>query len=206
MPNAIHYPDHPRRCHAIAKSRKRCGRWALVTSDYCEFHGGRRSTHSKTGKRRLPSYYSKYLGPKLKDRIEELLNKPHDEQVALYEELALARATAAEALLLAAPLWDGTQSEKLNPDVRALMVQTLSQAMNNVKDLVLAASRIEKEAGDKVSIKVINLIVLQIISAINDVCGTENLDIAKAIEAAIEEKVRLPLNDRLNPKVNVQLT
>lgn len=154
----------------------------------------------------MPGYYSKYLGPKLKARVEELLNKPHDEVVALYEELAVARATAAEALILASPLWDDELNKKIDQDTRALMLQTLSQAMNGVKDLVLAASRIEKDSSDKVSIKVINLIVLQIISAINEVCGTDNITIAKAIEAAIDEKVRLPLNDRLSPKVNVKLT
>ena len=153
----------------------------------------------------MPSYYSKYLGPKLSERVREALNTPHDEQVSLYEELALTRTMACEALKLAQPLFDDKQCKKLNEETKALMVTTLGTAMNNVKDLVLAASRIEKDASDKVSIKVINLIVRQIIMAINDVCGTERMELAEAIAHAIDQRVRLPLNDRVSPEVKIDL-
>ena len=135
--------------------------------------------------------------------MKELLDQPHDEQVSLYQELAIARAAACEALKLAQPLFD--DDTKLNPETRALIIETLGQAMTNVKELVLAASKLEKDAGDKVSMKVINLIVMQIVFAINDVCGTEHLDLAKAIGKAIDERVRLPLNDKLNPVIRIQI-
>jgi hypothetical protein len=150
-------------------------------------------------------FYSKYLGPKLSERIKELLDQPHDEQVSLYQELAVARSTACEALKLAQPLWDEEQSKLIDSETKSLIIQTLSQAMSNVKDLVLAASKLEKEAGDKVSMKTINLIIMQIIMAINDVCGTEHLEIAKSISEAIDERVRLPINNKLNPVVRVQI-
>ena len=155
------------------------------------------------GLRKLPPFYSKYLGPKLSQRLAELLARPHDEQVALYEELAVARATACEALKLAQPLFDEEQSKKLNSETKSLMMQTLGQAMDGVKEMVLACSRVEKDADDKVSIKVINLVVNQIILAINDVCGTENVALAEAIAAAIDNRVRLPLNDKISPEVKV---
>jgi len=102
-------------------------------------------------------------------------------------------------------LFDPEVSKKLTPEVKALILQTLSESLKNVKELVLAASKLEKESSDKVSIKVINLIVQQIIMAINDVCGVENMAIAEAIAAAIDERVRLPLNDKLNPKIHINV-
>ena len=148
--------------------------------------------------------YSKFLGPKLAERVEELLEQPHAEQVSLYNELAIARSAACEALKLASPLFDEKLSAKLTPDLKALMIQTLSTAMGEVKDLVLAASRLEKEAGDKVSLKVVYLVVMQIILAINDVCGIEHLNLAEAIARAIDERVRLPLNNA-EPTIRVQI-
>ena len=197
----------PRQCRANSQvTRVRCRRWALRTSNYCQFHGGRRTNiYSRTGKRRLPVVYSKFLGPKLAERVEELLAQPHAEQVSLYNELAIARSSACEALKLASPLFDDKLSDKLPAELKALMIQTLGTAMGEVKDLVLAASRLEKEAGDKVSLKVVNLIVMQIVLAINDVCGTEYLGLAEAIARAIDERVRLPLNNNLDPVIKVQI-
>ena len=187
--------------------RGRCKRWALRGSDFCQFHGGRRALQvlNRTGKRKLPSFYGKVLGPKLRDRVEELLSKPHNEQVQLYEELAISRATAAEALLLSSPLWDEEQAGRLTSETKALMIQTLGQAMDNVKNLVIAASRLEKEAEDKVSTKVLNLIVMQICVAVNEVCGTEHMSIAQAINDAIDEKVRLPLNNKIASTIQVRI-
>ena len=203
-------PDgHPRQCRAKSTvTRVRCKRWALRGANNCQFHGGRntqRALERKLNKRRLPMFYTKYLGPKLSTRINELMDAPHDEQVSLYEEVALARASACEALQLSQPLFDDEQAKKLSPQVKALILQTLNESMKNVKDLVLAASKLEKESSDKVSIKVINLIVQQIIMAINDVCGVENMVMAEAIAKAIDERVRLPLNDKLNPKIHINV-
>jgi len=201
--------DHPRQCRANSTvTRVRCKRWALRGANNCQFHGGRntlRALERKLNKRRLPMFYTKYLGPKLSQRVLELMDAPHEEQISLYEELALARVSAGEALSLSQPLFDPEVSKKLTPEVKALILQTLSESLKNVKELVLAASKLEKESSDKVSIKVINLIVQQIIMAINDVCGVENMAIAEAIAAAIDERVRLPLNDKLNPKIHINV-
>jgi len=203
-------PDgHPRQCRAMSYvTRVRCKRWALRGANNCQFHGGRntqRALQRQINKRRLPMFYTKYLGPKLAKRVAELTSVPHDEQVSLYEELGLARSGMIEALQLASPLQDPVACAKLSPEIKALMIQTLAESMKNVKELTLACSKLEKDASDKVSIKVINLIVQQIIMAINDVCGVENMAIAEAIAAAIDERVRLPLNDKLNPKIHINM-
>ena len=197
------WADHPRQCHARSSmTGRRCRRWALVTSDYCQFHGGRRSV--QRGYYQLSSVYSKYLGPKLSARVNDLLKRPHVEQVQLYEELAIARSTACEALKLAQPLFD-ERGDKLTSETRVLMMQTLNEAMDNVKELVLACSRIEKDSADKVSIKVLNLVVNQIVLAVHEVCGTEHESLAEAIAQAIDDKVRLPVLDSNATEIKVNV-
>jgi len=184
---------------------KRCQKWALKGKLNCQFHGGRQQLVTNARRLKLPGFYSRYLGPKLSERVAELMSRSHDDQVSLYEELAVARATACEALALAQPLFDSEASVKLSAETKALMVQTLSQAMSSVKELVLAASRVEKDADDKVSLKVVNLIVQQIVVTISEVCGAEQLPLAEAIAKAIDERVRVPLSDKINPVVKVQV-
>lgn len=102
--------DHPRRCQAKARgSQDRCKRWALVGSNYCQFHGGRR-TH--TVKKGLPYRYSKHLGPKLREAVDEFLAQPHHDQISLYEELAMLRLAATQAIRLAEPALVGNAKIK----------------------------------------------------------------------------------------------
>jgi len=199
---------HIRQCQARSSvTMRRCRRWALKHSNFCQFHGGRRALayRLKKGIYNVPGYYSKYLGPKLSEQVKDALNRPHDEQVSLFEELAVSRGVATQALKLAQPLFDPQQATKLDLDTKVAILGALNQAMAAVKEMVLAAARIEKETKDKVSLKVINLIVTQIIMAVNEVCGAENLDIAEAIAMAIDNKVRLPLNNRLDPVIQLEL-
>lgn len=197
------WADHPRRCHARSgRTHRRCGRWALVTSNYCQYHGGRRS-HLPT-LRKMPGFYSKYMGPKLAQRVREILSRPSSEQVSLYQELALARTNVAETLKLYEVLLDPEQSAKLTVDTRVAIMSAMREAMDQVREMVTACAKIEKDAQDKVSMPVVNLVVQQIIIAVNEVCGTENLAIAEALAKKIED-IRLPVQDRFAPTVCVDL-
>jgi hypothetical protein len=150
------------------------------------------------------SFYSSVLGPKLSQRLLELVSRPHEEQVNLYEELALARSNAMEALQLAQPLYD-ERAKKLTEETKSMMVATVGQALAYVRDMVLAASRIEKDAENKVSIKVVNLIIMQVVEVIRAACGKENAAIADVIAKAITKKIYEPLNNKLNPTVKVRV-
>jgi len=133
------------------------------------------------------------------------MSASHDEQVSLYEELAVTRASAQKALALCQPLFDAELEAKLVPETKALMLQMMHTAMNGVRDMVTAAARVESMANDRVSIKVIDLIVKQIIAAVYDVCGHENAVLAEAIEASINDRVRLPLMDKDTPTLKINL-
>lgn len=185
---------HDRQCGARSHNTgSRCGRWALIGSKYCQFHGGRRSAHRTTGKHRLGPVYEKLLGPNLRDRVAALLAAPRCEQTSLYEEIALARVQLDQALKLAVPVLEGTV---VVPDeVKHLALATLRASLEHVAGLVTSMSKIEQGAADKISVHAVNLFVVQICKAIKEELG-DNPALAERIGRAIDEKVRLPLDDR----------
>lgn len=196
-------PDgHERQCRATSRvSRQRCRKWALKGSNYCQFHGGRRKIATRKG---MPSYYSKHLGPTLKAAMTELLEQPHDEMVQLYEELALARVQASQAVALAAPCFEpGTE---IKAETKSLAMEMLRSSIDHVKDMCLAVQKLEQNAADKISLRVVDLFILQIVRAVYTVCGTDNQDIAQRIEAEIENRVRLPKQLDIDTGVTVNGT
>lgn len=135
--------------------------------------------------------------------MHEILQQSHDEQLSLYEEIAMTRIAAQEAIKLSAPLFNEETAAKLPSETKALMVETLSSAMDNVKEMVVAASKVENAAHDRVSLKVVNLIVYQIVCAVHEACGDEHMALAEAIAKLIDERVRLPMNDQVDPTIHV---
>jgi len=132
------------------------------------------------------TFYGKHLGPTLKAALEELIEKPHYEQVQIYEELALSRAIAAKALAISsAALENG-----LNANTA---IAVAKDALNHVRDMVVAASRIETSAADKISISVLDLFITQILRIIKKACEDHGaIHIAEIIESQVREHVKLP--------------
>ena len=71
--------------------------------------------------------YSEALGPELSRRVSDFLLRAHDSQVNLYEEVAIARSAAMEALRLSQPLYD-SRAAKLSEETKALMIATVGSA------------------------------------------------------------------------------
>lgn len=179
---------HDRQCHSTSRvTKKRCRKWALTGRDFCQFHGGRRALASRTG---LPKHYTRHLGETLKGRIESLANESHQEQVQLYEELAISRVLLENALLLAEPV---LINEKMDAETKALAMSMLGDAIGGVKELVLAISKIENDTREKVSIRVLDLFVLQLLRAVYRACDE---DVAGRIEMEIRDSVSLPSGDQ----------
>lgn len=133
-----------------------------------------------------PRFYKRVLSVKLNELLEEILQTPHEEQVQLYEELAMSRVFAGEALQLVS-----VAMESKEDTTKQLAIELSKGALNHVKDMVLAASTIERNASDKVSLRVLNMFVRQIVQAIYKACGT-NIQMAERIVALIDETVKIP--------------
>jgi len=142
----------------------------------------------------MHGYYSQNLGPTLAAKIEELANRPHEKQIQLYEEIAVARLAALEAIKLASPVLEGR--EGVTDTLRAMTQELLRAALGQVQNLVEAAARIEKMSEDKISLTVVNLIVTQMTRAVYDVLGDEHIDLAKRIDARLQADVHMPAVDR----------
>ena len=165
------------------------------------------TTYLHRGERKLSDFYSECLGPVLSDKVRELLDSPHDEQISLYNELQIARALYGESLKLMQPLFEPRTNgqERLTTETKALILQTAEGASKEVKDLCLAQSKIEKESSDKVSMRVVEIIIFRIMAAINDICGVDNQAIGNEIKQAIDDRIRLPLSNKFNPTIQVNL-
>lgn len=129
--------------------------------------------------------YSRHLGKTLKAQLAEFLDAPHGEQTQLYEELALSRTLALDGI----KLFEAAQQSD-EDRTKALAHSILKDALSHVRDMCLAVSRIEKEAADKVSIKTIDLFIVQVVRAVGRVVKDEAT--TKLIEQEIRDTVRLP--------------
>lgn len=114
---------------------------------------------------------------------------PREEQVQLYEELALMRTHVQQAVKLASPVFEG---KKVKESTRVLALSCMRDALDGVRNMCLAVSKIEAAAEDKVSLTTVNLFVAQIVRAVYRVCGEEHEGLARRIEAEIESGVRVP--------------
>lgn len=149
----------------------------------------------------MPGFYSKFVGPKLRAQLDEMLQESHDKQLSLYEEIAVSRTAAMQALALAEPALTG---EIKDPRLVSLSISVVQQAMSHVANLVQVAARIEKDADDKFSLKVLALFVMQITKAVYEVLGEDN-ETAARIVAAIDDRVKVPRsNERRAYDSNVE--
>ncbi len=179
--------DHARRCQAQSRhTRKRCWKWALKGVRTCAFHGGRTAQKYQRNGGRSSLRYSKYLSKTLESKVEELTQGRHDSQLNLYDELALMRVMASDTIkLYDAALTKGKESTIAN--ATALM----QSALTEVRDMCLAASRVERDAEDKISARSISLFINQIVRCIQRVIPDDDALVMR-LETDIRETVRLP--------------
>lgn len=135
----------------------------------------------------MPSFYGKYLNETLQEAVESQLNLPVEDQLNLFEELALIRRFACDALKV--------YSKELNkPDAKQIDIVVASKlataALEQVSNFCEKAAKVDSMQRDKYSIHTINSIVAQIVNIIHIV-----LDIHDQHELAVEiaREIRLQL-------------
>lgn len=188
------HKDSPFRCQGKSRnSGERCKKWAIKGRKWCEYHGGRtlrgpRTCTNQFRSNRATVIYDQWLGKTLREKVTEFVSQPHDDAVSLYNELALTRSVASDAIALYSAALDG---EDVDITTKAQAGMVMNAALDSVKDLVLACSKIEKDAEDKVSMKVVYLFMIQITQAIHKATGGDE-KLALKIDAQIKQDVRLP--------------
>lgn len=199
--------DHPRRCKRIIQWRgERCKRWALKGSDYCFKCGQNRKNGTKPGTGLIARdkmalrFYKKFLGPTLREAMEEMLCMREDEQMSLLEELALMRNMAGEAIAL----YQGALQIGVKPDgtldptkeqARRLAITNacslMSASLEQVRVMAKTASDISAQGKDKYSIQTLEVIVDQIVKMVDQCFGEYDEEI-KAFNILIREQLKIP--------------
>jgi hypothetical protein len=162
--------DHERRCKATRRCGLRCERWALKGSNYCQFHGGRRKGQGKYWTQSVSRFYKRALTESLEAALSEHTAMKPDDQLALFEELALVRESAsAHVKIYAAALETGKQ------DTILAAGELMALSMQRVAEMCKAAASVNSTQKDKFSIHDLNYIIEQIVRISYDCFKDEDL-------------------------------
>jgi len=183
--------NHPRRCQARLKARggEQCKNWALKGVRYCKFHGGRLA--QKRGQIRtshLPKFYRHVLSKTLAEAVDEMLGVAPEEQLSLFEELAIMRKMAGDAIQLYT-----LAEEKKKNEAKVAAAELMRVALKDVVSVCESAARVSALGKDKISIHDIQYIINQIVRVAHDTL--EETD-ARRFEKALHTHVRLPVKDQ----------
>jgi hypothetical protein len=209
---------HPRRCHSPSQMRdgRRCQKWSEPGRNHCKWHGGKTPLILVA---RMPAPYRKHLMPSLQQVLDEFLeSKPYQEALDLRDEIALARTLLSRDL----EIWTQLQllqhkqlkGENLNGDAKqppittdhiAMASSAITDRLDQVAELCKKASEIERGLQDGVSVKALGFFVAQISAVIAAKLGPGNEEMVKQLSEELREKVKLPANPELDPRVEIRV-
>ena len=175
----------------LSRRGKQCKTPAMEGFLYCREHVTQ-GLYRNTVK--MPGIYDRVLTRTLAESIAALQAEPPAKQMQIFDELALMRDVAAEAVKLYSVAREAAAQQ---PDNMKLTEQVLStgavmrEHLNEVVRLAEVAGRIEQQAKDKISIPQLYFFVDQLVHAIY-VALDGDVVLAKQIERTIKETVLLP--------------
>jgi hypothetical protein len=150
------HEDHQRRCQGIRYCGVQCRRWAIRGSNFCQFHGGRRSP--KYWSQHVSRFYKRALTQTLTDALQQSLELKPDDQFNLMEELALMRQVASQYVTVY-----GAALESGKQDLILSSGELMALALNQVANICKLAASVHSEQKDKFSIHDLNYVIEQII-------------------------------------------
>ena len=177
--------DHPRRCTSIRRCGLRCSKWAARGATTCRFHGGRPKEQDKRWTQHVARFYKRHMTAALNAVVEEALAEKPDEQLAVFEEIALVRAASARSVAMY-----GAALEQQNPEAIMMAGSIMAEQLSQVVELCKIATQINAVQKDKYSVHDLNYVVEQIIRISYDVFKDDE---DKANEFAIKVRNELQL-------------
>jgi hypothetical protein len=192
-------PDgHPRRCQGRARHRggeDQCQLWALKGREYCQYHGGRIPL-GRVGTMR--NFYSKYAGPTLKARLEELAQ--NDDVMDLSGEIDVSRGMAAEALVYLEAIAQDTEG-KVSAETRALALSTARTALSHVAHLVEKMAKVTSvKAQGGFTAQQIPWLAYQITLILQKEVNDEA--VVKRVVDSLDQ-LKLPADSKVNPRIKL---
>jgi hypothetical protein len=154
--------DSDRRCTAMRRCGLQCKRWALKGIDVCQFHGGKKPRYYWT--QHVSRFYKRSLGESLEAVLRESLEHSPDEQITLFEELALMRETANQHVKIYSA---ALATEKQDTIMTA--AELMAMSLQRVAEMCKAASAVHNQQKEKFSVHDLNYVIEQIIRISHDV-------------------------------------
>lgn len=192
------------RCVFIKRDGTRCKKWAMKGTDRCNSkRHQRRGYQYKVGVKHLPKFYGRVMTQTLRERIDASLSATHDEQIELYEELAIMRESAAEAVRLwsfAMAQLEKARAEGRDASKLVGMVEDAADLMakhlEHVKEYALAIARVRSMTKDKLTLHTLYGVVHQVTRLMYEVCGEENEVLARELEHRLRVDIVIPTDGR----------
>lgn len=186
-------------CEATNKLGVPCGMIAVKGSapPRCINHGGRNVGFRHrliNGNAQMSRWYKKVVGPKLSEAIKEAQLASPDEQLAVFEELALMRESASQFV--------GIYSKLLEDQAPAETLAVAALAMQNaLKEVVEVCSKATKahEKMRQYSAHDIENIIAQFTSFLWEVNGDEHRHLTLALLQLMKERLVLPSTGKVEP-------
>lgn len=194
-------------CEAYTRLGLKCGLIAVKGSNppRCFRHSRKLAFKNRIidSSSTMARWYKKKVGPKLESVINESLEASIDEQLAVFEEIALIRESAGTFVNIHSTLLEAGAK----PEALAASAMAMQQALAQVVEVCTKATK----AHDKIrtfSALDIQNIVAQITQFLWEVCGMENKHIVERFLQLMEERLVLPTNkvEATDLKVNDTVT
>lgn len=176
-------------CQRIKRDGLRCRKWRLKGYDYCEFH--KKGGLTVQGRvRKLPPLYRYKLRESLQDKMIELMGEDPREALNLFEELALMRIAAGQAVTLFDKAHD-VEDEGKRLELLMSTASLMGGCLKEVQSMCESAARVESQGKDKYSIHSMKVIIDQIVLVSHKVFKAHPALVLE-FQEAINEHVRLP--------------
>lgn len=188
-------------CTFIKKDGTRCRKWRIKGTDRCNTkRHQRRGYEYNVGVKHLPRLYARAMTKTLRERVDDQLAATHDQQIELYEELALMRESATESVRMYALVAERIDEiRERGEEVPAKLAQArdhsaalMAEHLEKVKEYALGIARVRSLTKEKLTSHALYGVVHQVARMMYEVCGEEHEDIARRLESRMRQEITLP--------------
>lgn len=177
--------DSARRCQAARRCGLQCRRWACIDSNFCPFHGGRKTNNRKYWTQHVGRFYKRHMGEALNAAVEAHLAIKPDDQLTLFEELALMRSAASQTVVM----YDAALQSKV-PEAVSLAASIMSDNLRAVAEVCKMAAQVHSVQKDKFSVHDLSYIIEQVIRVSYDTFK-DYPELADKFAAAVRTQVSM---------------
>lgn len=171
-----------------------CCRERAERSNYCARHGGAKAgTNRPVSLWGLPMFFRNIVRGSVAEFVEASLAEAPSRQISLLEELALMRASAANAVSnfsTAQAAYEANPSSAQAAEMIHLATMDMREALHEIRTMVQACAELDRKAADKFSVHNLQYIIAEITQCAHIAFGEDKAK-AEEFTRLINSKVKL---------------